>query len=77
MRLRTGVGSLETMKTRKRKIEFVTYLVGVFVLGLFYSQLKASIPPLLVLASVIAWLLALRVLGAFIRKRVFHGSQNE
>jgi hypothetical protein len=55
---------------RPHSAEFIAYLVGVVVLGLFYPQLKAAIPGPVLLGVAIAYLIMVRVVGHFIAKRV-------
>ena len=47
----------------QRNIEMVIYLVGVAILGLCYTRLKAALPPLWFLGAVFAYLIGLRLLG--------------
>jgi len=49
---------------RRRRIEFLVYLVGVFILGIFQSRVRATIgSDLLVFIAVVMYLLLLRGLG--------------
>ena len=41
----------------------VIYLVGVAILGLCYTRLKAALPPLWFLSAVFGYLIGLRLLG--------------
>lgn len=53
-----------------RYIEPIVYFVGVFVLGLAYSSLKAAMSGPVFFAAAIVYLLALRFCGRFLAKKV-------
>jgi hypothetical protein len=55
---------------RPHRAEFIAYLVGVAVLGLFYAQLKAAMPGPVLLGVAMAYLVAVRIVGHLIAKRV-------
>jgi len=49
--------------------QFIVYLVGVFLLGLFYGPVKSALGgQWLFLLAVVSYLLALRLLGAWAAK---------
>ena len=49
--------------------QFIVYLVGVAVLGLFYTPVKSALGgQWLFLLSVVGYLLALRLLGGWVAK---------
>ena len=52
------------------RVEFIAYLVGVVVLGLFYAQLKAAMSGPVLLGVAISYLVAVRIVGFLIAKRV-------
>jgi len=62
-------------KIGKHNVEFIVYLAGVVLLGLFYYPLKAAIqPPWLFVVVAVGWVLALRVIGRFMKKRLVRDS---
>ena len=52
------------------RIEFIAYLAGVTLLGLFYSRLKAAMPGPILLGVAIGYLVLVRVAGHLIARRV-------
>jgi VIT1/CCC1 family predicted Fe2+/Mn2+ transporter len=53
----------------KQNPQFIVYLVGVVMLGLFYAPLKSALGgQWLFLLSVVGYLLALRLLGVWVAK---------
>lgn len=59
-----------------RRIEFVAYLLGVMVLGLFHSQLKAALSGPVFLAVAIGYLVFVRVIGYFVARQVSKSSSS-
>jgi hypothetical protein len=71
------LGIYGVRKGVKRNVEFFVYLAGVMLLGMSYPWLDASLrPSWLVFVVVIAWLLLLRGLGLFLKKRLVRDSTN-
>ena len=54
----------------RHRVEFIAYLAGVVFLGLFYPQLKAAMSGPVFLGVAIAYLIAGRIVGHLIAKRV-------
>ena len=54
----------------KKNIRFIIYLFGVAMLALVYYPLKGALSTGLFVTVVISYLLALRLLGEYIQKRV-------
>lgn len=52
------------------RIEFIAYIVGVILLGLFYVPLKAALSGPLLLGVSVAYLVAVRIVGHLIARRV-------
>jgi hypothetical protein len=59
----------------RHRIEVIAYTVGGVVLGLFYYQLKGSMPGPVFLGLVIAYLIGVRLVGYFIAKRLAKASR--
>jgi hypothetical protein len=58
------------IKSFRRNVEYILYLFGVFILGLFDPWLDASLqPPSLILVVVVGWLVLLRTLGRVLKKK--------
>jgi len=53
----------------RHRIEVIAYALGGVVLGLFYYQLKGAMSGPVFLGVVIAYLLAVRIVGFLIAKR--------
>jgi hypothetical protein len=53
----------------RHRIEVIAYAVGGIVLGLFYYQLKGAMSGPVFLGVVIAYLIAVRIVGYLIAKR--------
>jgi hypothetical protein len=54
----------------RHRIEVIAYAVGGAVLGLFYYQLKGAMSGPVFLAVVIAYLVAVRIVGYLVAKRL-------
>ena len=68
--MRRGKTRTLGITVRPHRIEFIAYLVGVILLGLFYSQLKTAMPGPVLLGIAIGYLGLVRVVGHLIARRV-------
>lgn len=57
-----------------RRIEFVAYILGLIVLGLFYPRLKTSLSELIFFGVVIGYLAAVRGIGYLVARQVSKSS---
>ena len=55
---------------KSQRVEFIVFLVGVSLLGITYYLLKQALPASMFLIGVLVYLVALRVLGKYLAKRL-------
>ena len=65
---------------KPQRIEFIVYFVGVLLLGFVYYMIKSAVSGPVFVVGVLAYLVALRVLGRYLAKRsaakVAHGDSD-